>query len=319
MAGKKTFSSGKFLKIHLGYLLFRFSTFWVKRLPAESLASYGEKLGRLAFYLLRGWRRVAFANLELALGREKSKDEIHWICREVFKNICKDMLEVYRCPEFKEDYFKELVGFEGTEHLNQALNQGKGVIALSAHLGNFALMGARVARGGYPISIVTRDPENPKIAKAMTSIRDAVGIETIPDEPRTVCVSRCFKALKKNRILLLVIDQNAPVTEAWVDFFGCLVPTFKGPVLFSMRTGAPILPVFMRRHSNNLHQITIHPPVTLTITGDAEQDINSNTGRLTKLIEAAIREYPEQWLWNYRRFKRARDIRTGERLFQKHP
>jgi KDO2-lipid IV(A) lauroyltransferase len=319
MAKKKTFSLGRLLKIQLGYLLFRFSTFGVNCLPVESLASCGQKLGLLAFHLLRGWRRVAFANLNLALGMEKSKDEIHWVCRELFKNIGRDMLEVYRCPNFKDSYFKALVKFEGTEHLDHALNQGKGVIALSAHLGNFPLMGARLAREGYPSSFVTRDPENPKIAKVITSLRDAAGLETIPDEPRMACVSRCFKALRENRILLLQIDQNAPVTETWVDFFGYLVPTFKGPVLFSMRTGAPILPMFMRRNSNNLHQVTIHPPFTLNITGNADQDITSNTARLTKLIEAAIREYPEQWLWIYRRFKRARDIATGERIFVKHP
>jgi len=319
VVGKKRFSLRKFLKIHLGYFLFRFSTFWVKCLPVESLASCGEKIGLLAFHLLRGWRRVAFANLNLALGREKGKDEIHWICRELFKNIGRDILEVYRCPDFKDSYFKKLVRFEGTQHLNDALSQGKGVIALSAHLGNFPLMAARLARAGYPSSVVTRDPENPKIAKALTSIRDAVGLETIPGEPRMACVSRCFKALKEKQILFLHIDQNAPVTEAWVDFFGYLVPTFKGPVLFAMRTGAPILPMFMKRNSDNLHQITIHPPFTLNITGNAEKDVISNTARLTKIIEAAIREYPEQWLWNYRRFKRARDIRTGERLFLKHP
>jgi len=317
MSARKRASLGKFLEIHLGYLLFRLSTSWVKRLPVESLTSYGEKLGLLAFHLLRRWRKVAFANLNLALGKEKGYDEIHWICRELFKNIGRDMLEIYRCPDFKDSYFKTLVRFERTEHLNHALNQGKGVIALSAHLGNFSLMGARLAKEGYPSSVVIRDPENPKIAKAITSLRDAVGLETIHDEPRMACVSRCFKALKENRILLLQIDQNAPATEAWVDFFGYLVPTFKGPVLFSKRTGAPILPMFMRRNSNNLHQITIHPPFTLNITGDAEQDITSNTARLTKLIEAAIRDYPEQWLWIYRRFKRARDIRTGERVFPK--
>jgi KDO2-lipid IV(A) lauroyltransferase len=165
--------------------------------------------------------------------------------------------------------------------------------------------------------VVIRDPDNPKIAKDTLSSRDSLGIATIPDEPRITCVSKCFKALKENRVLLLLIDQNAPVTEAWIDFFGYLVPTFKGPVLFSMRTGAPILPMFMRRNLNNSHQITIHPPITLNITGNAEQDITSNTAQLSKLIEAAIREYPEQWLWIYRRFKRARDIKTGERLFRK--
>lgn len=305
----------KSLEIHLGYLLFRLYTSWVKRLPIESLTSYGEKLGLLAFHLLRGWRRVAFANLNLALGKEKSDDEIHWICRELFKNIGRDMMEASRLDDLEDSYLKNLVRFEGKEHLDNALKEGKGVIALSAHLGNFPLMGARFINEGYSLSIVIRDPENPKIAKDIVSFRDTLGIETIPDEPRLTCVSKCFKALKENRILLLLIDQNAPITEAWVDFFGYLVPTFKGPVLFPMRTGSPILPMFMRRNSNNLHQITIHPPLTLNITGNAEQDITSNTARLTKLIEAAIREYPEQWLWIYRRFKRARDIRTGERLF----
>ena len=315
MRWKKRISLGKFLKIHLGYLLFRLSTSWVKRLPIESLTTYGEKLGLLAFHLLRRWRRVAFANLNLAMGKEKRNDEIHWICRELFKNIGRDMMEACRLDDLEDSYFKNLVRFEGKEHLDNALKEGKGVIALSAHLGNFPLMSARLINEGYSLSVVIRDPENPKIAKDSVSFRDTLGIETIPDEPRLTCVSKCFKALKENRILLLQIDQNAPATEAWVDFFGYLVPTFKGPVLFSKRTGAPILPMFMRRNSNNLHQITIHPPFTLNITGNAEQDITSNTARLTKLIEAAIREYPEQWLWVYRRFKRARDIKTGERLF----
>jgi KDO2-lipid IV(A) lauroyltransferase len=317
MGRKKKISFRKFLEFNSGYLLFRLTTFGVKRLPIESLTSYGEKLGLLAFHLLRRWRKVAFANLNLALGKEKKKDEIHWICCELFKNIGRDMLEVSRSLDFKDSYFKTLVRFEGEEHLNHALSQGKGVIALTAHLGNFPLMCARLAREGYPTSVVIRDPENPKTAKVITSLRDAIGLETIPDEPRMACVSRCFKALKQNRILVLQIDQNAPVTEAWVDFFGYLVPTFKGPVLFSIRTEAPILPMFIRRNSNYLHKITFHPPITLNMTGNTEQDILSNTAQLIKIIEAAIREYPEQWLWIYRRFKRARDIKTGERLFDK--
>ncbi len=319
MGGTKRVSFGKSLKINLGYLLLKLWTFWINRLRIESLTPIGGKLGLLAFYLLRRWRRVALSNLNLALGREKSKDEIHGICRELFKNIGKDMLEISRCLDFKDDYFKTFVRFNGKEHLDHALSQGKGAIALSAHLGNFPLMGARLANEGYPLSLVARDPENPKIAKAITSLRDAVGMESIPDEPRMACVSRCFKALKGNRVLMLQIDQNAPITEAWVDFFGYLVPTFKGPVLLSIRTGAPILPMFITRDSAHLHTITVHPPFDLITSKNVEQDITSNLARLTKIIEAAIREYPEQWLWIYRRFKRARDIRTGERIFTKHP
>jgi KDO2-lipid IV(A) lauroyltransferase len=115
------------------------------------------------------------------------------------------------------------------------------------------------------------------------------------------------------------IDLNAPVTEAWVDFFGYLVPTFKGPVVFSLRTGAPILPVFTIRNPDSHHKIIIYPPFGLNTTGNAQQDITSNIARLTKIVEATIRQYPEQWWWVLRRFKRARDIQTGESLFPKHP
>jgi len=318
MSGSEGVPLGKFLKIHLGYFFFKLWTSWVKCLPVTSLSSYGEKLGVLFFHLLRRWRRVALNNLNLALGKEKGKDEIHRVCRELFRNIGRDMMEACRLDGLEDNYFKNLVRFEGKHHLDKALKEGKGVIALSAHLGNFPLMSARLVNEGYPLSVVIRDPDNPKIAKDTVSFRDTLGIETIPDEPRLTCVSKCLKALKENRILLLQNDQNAPITEAWVNFFGYLVPTFKGPVVFSIRAGAPIIPIFIIRTPDSHHKITIYPPFELELTGNVEQDVTSNVARLLKITEAVIRQHPEQWMWIYRRFKRAKDVKTGERLSTKH-
>jgi len=179
-------------------------------------------------------------------------------------------------------------------------------------------MCVRLVKEGYPLSLIARDPENPKVAKMITSYRDDAGMDSIPDKPRMTCVSRCLEALARNHILLLQIDQNAPVTECWVDFFGYLVPTFKGPVIFSIRKGTPILPMFIVRNPDAHHKIIIHPTFELTSTDNTQEDITSNIARLTKIVEAVIREYPEQWWWLHRRFKKARDIRTGESLFPKH-
>jgi KDO2-lipid IV(A) lauroyltransferase len=315
--GKRKSPLKKFFEIQLGYLLFKLWATWVNHLSLDSLDSYGEKIGLLALYLLRKRKRVALSNLHLALGKEKNQEEMGRICQESFKNIGKDMMETSRYFDFEDSYLKSLVKLEGKEHLDHALDEGNGVIALTAHLGNFPLMGIRLVNEGYPLSIVTRDPENPKVAKMITSFRDDIGMESIPDKPRLTCVSRCLKALKRNRILLLQIDQNAPVTECWVDFFGYLVPTFKGPALFSLRTRAPIIPMFIIRNPDHHHTVVIHPPFELNLTGNIQQDITSNIARLTKIVEATIREYPEQWWWVHRRFKRARDIQTGERLFPK--
>jgi len=316
--GRRKSNFRKSLENHLGYLLFNLWVRGVNCLPLESLDSYGEKLGTLALSILRKRKRIALGNLHLALGKEKSQEEIERICRDSFKNIGKDMLEISSCFNFEETYLKTLVQLEGKEHLDDALRGADGAIALTAHLGNFPLMNVRLVNEGYPVSLVARDPENPRLAKMITSYRDAVGIESIPDKPRMTCVSKSLKALKQNRILLLQIDQNAPATECWVDFFGYLVPTFKGPVIFSLRTGAPILPMFIIRNPDSFHKLIIHPPFQLSITGNVEQDITTNIAGLTKVVEATIREYPEQWWWIHRRFKRARNIQTGERIFSKN-
>jgi KDO2-lipid IV(A) lauroyltransferase len=147
-------------------------------------------------------------------------------------------MEISRGLDFEDGYFKEMVKFEGRQHLDHALRGGKGVIAVTAHLGNFPLMSFQLVNEGYPLSLGARDPQNPKVTKMITSFRNDAGIESIPDKPRRTCVSRCLEALERNRILFLQIDKNAPITECWVDFFGHLVPTFKGPAVFSIRKGA---------------------------------------------------------------------------------
>jgi KDO2-lipid IV(A) lauroyltransferase len=314
---KRRFSLRKFVEIYLTYYPFRLWLLWVKHLRLESLDFYGEKFGAIALYILRAPRRIALNNLHLALGREKSDEEIERICRESFKNIGKDMIETSRSLDYMKGSFKTLVRLEGKEYLDEALKQGKGVIALSAHLGNFSLMCTRLIDEGYPLSIVVRESKNPKIVKFMTSLRDSIGMESILAKPRMTCVSRCLNALKGNRILFTLIDLHARESEVWVDFFGYLVPTYKGPVVFSLRTGAPIVPMFIIRDSNNLHNIFIHPSFKLDVTGNMEKDIKTNIAKLTKIIEATIREYPEQWWWALRRFRGARDIQTGKSLFPK--
>ena len=133
---RRKLSLRKVLEFHFRYLLFRLRALWVKHLSAGSLTSYGEKLGTLTLYLLKKRRKIALNNLTLALGREKSKKEIERICRSSFKNIGMDIMEISRGLDFEDGYFKEMVKFEGRQHLDHALRGGKGVIAVTAHLGH---------------------------------------------------------------------------------------------------------------------------------------------------------------------------------------
>ena len=155
-------------------------------------------------------------------------------------------------------------------------------------MGNFSLIGPRLVMEGYPFSLVLRDTKDKMLAKTLRDLRSNVGIESIPVNPRRTCIAQSLACLKRNGILFLQIDQNASSQDLWVDFFGWKVPTFKGPVVFSMRTGAPLVPMFIIRDSSGHHQLTISEPYTLAKTDNQEDDILYNTTNLTKLIESYI-------------------------------
>ncbi len=277
-----------------------------KWLPLKHLYFVAGIFGGIGFYLMRKRRHIAYHNLQIAFGNSKTKSECDEIVKTIFLDTAKNVLEVAKLIYADPNSLKEIIRIDGLEYLDNALSQGKGVVALSAHIGNFILIGPRLILEGYPFSLIARDPKDKILAKTLSDIKMKIGLDSIPDKPRRICVAKSLASLKKNSILYLQIDQNASSQDLWVDFFGWLVPTFRGPVVFSFRTGAPILPMFIIRDASNHHKLIIKPPFKLVITENKEDDILQNTAKLTKLIEAYIKQYPNQWWWLHRRWKKAK-------------
>ena len=278
----------------------------VPRLSEQRLRSIGAGLGK-AFYLLVGkYRRRGCKNLTYAFGTEKSGPERDTLLRACMEDIGKNFMELMHAFGLSAEQLRQKIAVEGMEHLDRARAQGKGVIALSAHLGNFILIGPRLIADGYPFSVVARDPKDPQIAQLFRNMRARFGIGSIPDKPKRECIVQCLKCLRDNGILFLQIDQNAAPDDPWVEFFNWLVPTFKGPVVFSLRTGAPVLPFFMLRQPDNRLRLIIEPPVVFEQDADREEEIKKNVALLTRITEEHIRRYPEQWWWLHRRWKKAK-------------
>ena len=255
---------------------------------------------------MRKRKRIAYNNLKLAFGTSKTEREYLKITKTIFRDTVKNGMEAAKSVYAGPNFIKEMVSIEGREHLDNALEQGKGVVAISAHMGNFIIIGPRLISEGYPFSLIFRNPRDSILADTLSDMREKIGIESIPDQPRKRCVAKSLASLKKNSILYLQLDQNASSHDLWVDFFGWLVPTFRGPVVFSMRTGAPLIPMFMIRDAPNHHKLIIKPPFKLDTTEDKENDILQNTAKITKLIESYIIKYPNQWWWFHRRWKKAK-------------
>jgi len=277
-------------------------------IPLKYLYFLAGIIGSAGFYLMRKRKQIAYNNLRIAFGTLKTEREYHEIAKITFRDTVKNALEVAKLVCTNPNFLKEIVSIDGLEHLDNALGQGNGVVAISAHLGNFIIIGPRLILEGYPFSLILRNPKDSILAKTLSDFRNNLGLDSIPDQPRKMCVTKSLASLKRNSILYLQIDQNASSRDLWVDFFGWLVPTFRGPVVFSMRTGAPIIPMFTIRDALNHNRLVIKPPFKLDSTENKENDILQNTAKLTKLIESYIKQYPTQWWWFHRRWKKAKKI-----------
>jgi len=200
---------------------------------------------------------------------------------------------------------KEKVVFENKHYLDEALSQGKGVIAVSAHFGNFPLMLLRVAQEEYPTNAIIRSARDKKVEQYFQKLRTDLGLKTIYSHPRQVCVTDSIKALRNNEFLFIPLDQHFGSGGAvFVDFFGEKAATATGPAVFAMRTKAPIVPIFIVRQKDDTHKIIVEKPLSLEQCGNEKETIQVNIARITNVIEQYIRRYPEEWGWMHRRWKK---------------
>jgi len=112
-----------------------------------------------------------------------------------------------------------------------------------------------------------------------------------------------FKTLKANRLAVIVADQHAPSGGVMVPFFGRMASTAKGPAYFSIRTGAPIIPLMMRREKYDSHILMRGDIIYPGSANNEETEILTITKKFTEFFEQTIRQYPDQWMWTHRRWK----------------
>lgn len=279
------------------------SSWLINRLNWGAVRSITGFFIALGFLFTVRQRRIAWESLKIAFGQEKSQTELKSIIRECFENLGRGMIELIYFMEHTA-LITEKVTIEGRENLDQAFKGGKGVIAVSAHFGNFPLMLLRFAQEGYKTNAIIRPTRDQEIERRFLAQRTRLGLNTIYSVPRKECVDTSLKALRNNELVFIPLDQNfGSGAGVFVDFFGQKAATATGPVVFAMRTQAPLLPIFIIRQKGDTHKIIIEPPLYLEEKGDDKETILVNTARITKIIEGYIRKYPEEWGWMHRRWK----------------
>jgi KDO2-lipid IV(A) lauroyltransferase len=281
-----------------------FSAAWaLDRLPYGAVHFLGRFLTAVGFRFVIRQRRIARESLGIAFGKEKSRREINKIVQKCFANLGRGMIEMLYFMSHPELTDRK-VFWEGREHLDRALARGRGVIAVTAHFGNFPLMMLCCARKGYKINSIIRPARDERVEEYLLRRREECGVHTVYATPRRECVSQSLKALAGNEVLFIPLDQNfGSGGGVFVDFFGQTAATATGPVVFARRAKASILVMFIIRQKDDTHKIIVEPPVVLEERPDEDEAVAVNIAKITKLIELYIRRYPHEWGWMHRRWK----------------
>lgn len=267
------------------------------RVPRRALVLFTHFWAWVSFRCLWQYRQRMLANVTRALGNTihnpADRKALVW---RAWKNFALTVLETSAIMHVSKDKIVATVRLEGEQHLQQALAKGRGVIALSAHLGSFSTIGARLAASGYPFSAVVKHPRDDRFARLMNEYRAQVGVHTISAKPRREAVRGILRALRSNRIVLVIADEfkSRGVT---VDFMGQRAAAPRGPATLALRTGAVTLPIFAIRQPDDSLVVCVGPEIEPIRKADLEESVAATTALFTRHLEAMIRRYPEQWNW----------------------
>lgn len=267
-------------------------------LPERALRIIQRSLARAAPHLSPAHRRLVRRHMRAALGPEVPEEHIRRLLRSFYEHIAASFVELASGVSLGDDEVDDRVETVGLEHLESALDEGRGAILLTAHIGNWELAYRKLTLRGYRFNAVARDQRDIALAGLLGMTRTSMNLL-----PQKGAVSAAAGRLRHNELVAFVLDENAGARGVFVEFMGRFASTHIGPAVVHWRTGAPVVPAFTWRKGPGKHVLEIWPALALRHSADGRADVLYNTALMAKSIEKMIRQHPDQWLWIIRRWR----------------
>lgn len=286
----------------LEFLHPRYWSLWVKLgllralicLPFRWQRHLGRALGSLLWYLAASRRRIALTNIARCFPQLTAQQQ-QQLVRENFRQTGMTLLEMGQAWWASDASLEGLADFEGLEHLEQALAQNKGVLLLSAHFVSLE-MGGRLLLQRVPAHFMFRPHKNPLFDWIQYRAREHRCQKVIPrDDVRSM-----LRSLKDGFPVWYAADQDYGAQHSvFAPFYGIEAASLTATGRFARLSKAPVVPFFCYRQPNGQYRLVLLPAVEQFPSGN---DLSDAT-RINQLLEQAINQAPEQYLWVHRRFK----------------
>jgi Kdo2-lipid IVA lauroyltransferase/acyltransferase len=257
-------------------------------------------LGRAAYWPVGIRRDVVRANLRIAFP-DADEPWIDEMVRLSFRHLAREAAVMMRLPTITREEIRRRTDVVGWTEFEAALAQGRGAILVTGHFGNWEIAAAAVAARGVPIAAIVRAQGNRLFDAHLNQTRRRLGVETIyqRDAPRQVP-----RVLRQGGVVGIVGDQDARAAGVFVPFFGRPASTHRGPALFALRLGAPVIAASARRLDGVPARYEVRGEmVPVERTADLETDVHRLTAELARRLEADVRRAPEQYFWFHKRWK----------------
>ena len=264
------------------------------------LAAIGSLLARAAYKF--GIRKsVTMDNLRHAF-RSLPAAELDKLAAQSYSNLGTVFFEMLYLRFASRKQIESRLRITNQPEIEAVLRAGKGMILLSAHLANWEWMAVGTAlRLKQPLYVIVKNQKGGSAEKFLSRMRSRFGNVMVAASDVRVA----FRVLQEGKILAMLGDQAAPAESVKIDFFGRKVPTFEGVARFALRTGAPIYLAECVRMKDGGYEMTFHNVAFDDLKGATPENVEELTKRHTALLEKIIRQRPELWLWQHKRWKDA--------------
>ncbi|GMU02413.1 lysophospholipid acyltransferase family protein [Corallococcus caeni] len=272
---------------------------WLSPAARDALARFVASLA----YTLGIRRKVALDNLARALP-EKSEAERRDIARGAYLTMARVVVESLPSGDrMTPDWDQQgIVGEEAFAALKAHVATGKGALLVTAHFGNWELVGQMLIRWGIPLNALVR-PLKGALNTRIAVNRLGAGAGLIYPKG---AIQEITDAVNRGESAYMLLDQALPAKSAvFVPFFGQLASTTPAMAVAAERTGVPVFVVMGVRPPGPgaRYKLEVEGPILPPKPGECADPITEHTARVTAALERAIRRHPEQWLWLHRRWK----------------
>jgi KDO2-lipid IV(A) lauroyltransferase len=288
------------MKNRIEYILFTFFSSCFKLIGLRFSRKFASLLAFIFFYFIPIRKKIVFKNLQIAFPQNCIATNKK-LAYEIYLSFAISLVEILYLPYMSRDDIAAAVECDNSDLIVKKYNEGKGIILLSSHFGNWEFIAISVAiQIQLPFSVIVKPLRNPLVFEWMNKARTKFGNEVVP---LGISIRKTYQTLKEKKIVAMVADQRGPAEGVKVNFFGRKVSIYTGPAALALKTNAPIICGIPIRDKNYKYRITLVEISADNLPEGEDERLIEISQRYTSYLEMVIREHPEQWLWMHNRWK----------------